>query len=280
MSPNSVTQFVTRMARLMSVGETTVYAGVIAAGILLVFSVGVFVQVLMISREKKVSLRTTLSHAAASLWAIPVLGVLAFFAYRVAEANTARQPTAQSVKNDREADVLRFQATEEAQSWVNDARKRAKTGKLRAVVISARGANVAHAERRLRQQVLNRLRQEYPGEADGVRPAAVDPLVKRRFSQPGYEQVGLHRNEVWKVYWLLDFSRQNRQAVRQAAVVPRLWTVGAAVTLLALVCVGVTLYLRLDASTAGRYRFRLKFATTALLVAAGMLVAAVVPLTA
>lgn len=277
MSANSVTHFVQRTARLLSVGETTVYAGAIAAGILLVFSLGVLVQVMMISREKHVSLRSTVSHAAASLWAIPVLAVLAFFAYRVMDDNTPQHPSAQTIKNDREADRLTFQETETAQSWVNDAPSRNKSGKMTHVVISARGATVAHAERRLRLLALNTLRREFPREADGIRPAHVDLLVKRRFHQPGYEQVGLLRNDVTKVYWLLELSPQNRKAVRQTAVVPRLWTIAGAIALLALICVGVTMYLRLDASTEGRYRIRLKFATTALLVAAGMLVAVVVP---
>ena len=83
-----------------------------------------------------------------------------------------------------------------------------------------------------------------------------------------------------KVYWLLDLSQEKRSAVREAAVAPRQWTVGAGIALLALVLVGVTMYLRLDASTGGQYRWRLRFATTVLLVAVGSLIAATVPITA
>lgn len=277
---NSVNQTVHRLARLLSVNETAVYAGGIAVAVLLLFSLGVLVQVMLISREKHVSLRSAVSNAAASIWALPVIAMLGFFVYRVAETYTPQPPNAQTVIADRDADELPFQPTASPESWVTDTPRRYRNGKLEQVVISARGATVAHAERRLRQQAADVLKREYPGEADGVQPDNVTPMVTKRCEQPGVERVGELRNTVWQVHWLLDLSPPKREAVRDAAVAPRLWTLGGAVALLALIAVGVTMYLRLDASTAGKYRFRLRFATTVLLTAVGLLIAAIVPISA
>jgi len=259
-----------------------VLAGVVVAAILVLFSLGVVVQVMMISREKKLSLRSAVSTAAASMWAIPVLAVLAVFAFRAAAA-----PEVPTIGEERKADetdtALKFEPLKQPPQWTSDiAVRRESDNTLQTVVLSSRGASVADAERQLAAATAKLLRREYPkdaGIAAGTRftPAAAKPLVARQFVQPGYETVGTHRNNIVNVYWQLDLAEKNREAMRGKLALPRLWIVGGAIGLLAIVFVGVATYLRLDAATAGQYRFRLKLATTTLICASGLLLTALLP---
>jgi hypothetical protein len=259
-----------------------VLAGVVVAAILIVFSLGVVVQVMMISREKKLSLRSTISTAAASVWAVPVLAVLALFAFRAAAAPKIPAPVVEK-KADGAETALKFEPLKQPPQWTsNSPVRRESDNQLRTIVLSSRGASVDDAERQLAAATANLLRREYPKEFDiaGVprpTPETVRPLVALRFVQPGYETVGVRRNEISQVYWQLDLSEKNRAAMRGKLARPRLWIIGGAIGLLAIVFVGIATYLRLDAATAGRYRFRLKLATTTLICASGLLLTALLP---
>lgn len=282
MSSDPFAAFLNRTARLLSVHTSTVLVGVVAAAVLILFSFGVVVQVMMISREKKLSLRGAVSAASASLWAIPVLAVLACFAFRVAAAPDVAPPIAERKEAASET-ALKFEPLKQSPAWATDTPvRRDSDNRVQGTVVSARGASVADAERQLAAATAGLLRREYPHEAgiaDRTRltPDLVRPLVARRFVQPGYETVGTHHNKIAKVYWQLDLSEQNREAMRDGLALPRLWIVGGALALLAIIFVGVATYFRLDAATAGQYRFRLKLATTTLICASGLLLTALLP---
>ena len=154
-------------------GETL--AEVLMGLVLVLFALGVLVQVLLASREQKLSFKGVLSVAGASLWAIPVLAVLAFYGYRVFEANTYQRKRTDSVERDREADGLPFQpATQSVPRWVTKTHKRYKNGKLEQVVISARGARGRMPNGACAGQTAELLRKEYPGEAEGLKTENVE----------------------------------------------------------------------------------------------------------
>jgi hypothetical protein len=282
---NPFPEFLSRTARLLSINTGTALAGIVVAAVLVLFSFGVVVQVMMISREKKLSLRSAVSNAAASVWAIPVLAVLACFAYRVAAAPDVTPPRVEP-RETATGTELKFEPLKTAPEWTARARRREGSDHhLQTIVLSARGASVADAERQLADNTAALLRREFPkdfapGLGAGARltPEAAQPLVARRFVQPGYETVGTHENKIARVYWQLELTEKNREAMRGKLATPRLWIVGGVIGLLALIFLGVATYLRLDAATAGQYRFRLKLATTTLICASGLLLTALLPI--
>jgi len=288
---DNVNAFLRRTAELFSVSETTVVVAAILMAALAAFSVGVLVQVMMISRDRKLSWRSAFSYAVSSAWAIPVLAVTAFFAYRVFETYQRSEPPPPSHVN-RKGDVsVAFvpieQAGRKTPNWIGDVGspiRDPQTKELKQVVVSARGADTEDAERRLTRKVQKLYAKEFPEENGTLNPAALSTerikshlLAEEPFEQPGVEQVGEYTNNVTEVYWRLDFSPEARQSLREAAVAPRIWTLVGGLVLLGAIVIGVTLYLRLDAATAGRYRLRLKLATTSLIVAVGLAVTALLP---
>eukprot|EP00913_Durusdinium_trenchii_P028274 g26502.t1 len=163
-------------------------------------------------------------------------------------------------------------------------------------VITARGATIAEAERKLaaiaRKRLIARITDKERRADDSSMIAHADDrsiashAVEKRFEQPGTEKVRVSRpgsqdkeysTKAYQVYWKLDFSEKARQEIRREAAVPRLWIVGGLVALLTMIAAAVATYLRVDARTEGKYRFRLKSATTVFLVAAGLLLTAVLP---
>ncbi|MCH8830308.1 MAG: hypothetical protein IID45_12090, partial [Planctomycetes bacterium] len=84
-------------------------------------------------------------------------------------------------------------------------------------------------------------------------------------------------NTAYQVFWKIDDSAEVQARVREESAVPRIWLLGGFIALLTLIVVAVAAYLRLDARTNGRFRIRLKLATTALIVAGGMLLTALIP---
>jgi hypothetical protein len=285
MQLDSFNDNLTRSAKILSVDANLLLVGGIVAAILILFSFGVVVQVMMISREKKLSLRSACSQVAASVWAIPVLAVLACFALRAAAAPAVNSPTDKGRDHPAEATevALKFEPVKEPPLWTSDMPVRRESDNfLLTTVVSARGASVADAERQLAAETAGVLRKEYPKDAgltgsSRLTPQSLQPLVARKFVQPGYETVGVHRNKIARVYWQLDLSGKNRDAVRSELATPRLWIVVGAIGLLAIVFIGIATYLRLDAATAGRYRLRLKLATTTLICASGLLLTALLP---
>ena len=284
MGTNFWNEFLFHAAKRFSVSTDTVTMSMVLLAILVLFSLGVVFQVMMIGRKKKISLRSAVSQGLSSLWAIPVLAVLACFGFRVMQTQELRPAIVENEQTDAPS-VLPFKPTKEPPQWIMDIPIwRNSDNELLSMTLTARGANVADAERQLTVKTAALLNEEYPRDlASGLgrRPQLtlknVQPLISQRFVQPGYETVGKHRNDVTQVYWRLDLSQKNRATLRSAAAMPRLWIVGGAVALLAVIVFGISTYLRLDAATEGKYRFRLKLATTTLICTAGLLLTALLP---
>ncbi len=267
----------------------------IVAGGLVVLSLGVVVQVMLASRNKTFSLRTMFSGLMSLVWMIPVLVTVGFFAFRVATTVDHWDADGPSLIKQRSSESVNFTPMEEPPAWTKDEVVwDTQTRKPRTIVISARAASVEEAERRLALQARHLYEQRFPEENLMRRFVRVSPdlfashaLAKDPVRVQGIETVfvsapGLegrtYSNEAWEVYWQLDFSPQNMAVIREAGVMPRLWMLGGGVGLLSLIVIAVATYLRLDHSTQGRYRFRLKCATTTLIVAIGLLATACLPI--
>lgn len=293
--PVGITKFVEETARSLSVSETAIWAVGIAAGLLLLFAIGVVFQVMLISREKKLSVKSTLAHIGNAFWALPVLAVLAFFAFRVVSAGQALEGTragkrsvaidAETTDADDKSVELTFHPTDKAAGWTEYTPVRGgPDGELQSIILAARGAHAADAERKLAKQTRDLLAKEFPREFGNLDFGRLDAvmlkrhIVKQTEEQRGVETVGNYRNDASKVYWQLDLASKNRAELREAVVAPRLWVLGGAFGLIAVVLAAVAGYFRLDARTEGRYRFRLKLATMSLIVGVGLVVTAVLPL--
>lgn len=79
---------------------------------------------------------------------------------------------------------------------------------------------------------------------------------------------------MFRLHRQLEISDATREvaygAWRQGLVESRLWGAGSVLATIALIVAGVSCYLRLDASTRGEYRTRLKLATVAVIVTGGL----------
>lgn len=288
--PQWAIDFVDETAAALQVSDSFVWALGAFAGLLVVFAIGVVFQVTMISREKKMSLKSTLGYIANSFWAIPVLAMLAFFTFRVATAGQPTRPPAKtnqflSYEEQQSGVELAFHPTGKASGWTERTPERAgRGGELKSIVLSARGAHVEDAERKLVKQTRDLLSQEFPkqfGEMNFGRLNAKTikrHLVEKVEEQPGVETVGTYRNDATQVYWKLNLNQENRIHLREAVVTPRLWILGGVFGLLTIIVVALAGYFRLDAKTEGRYRFRLKLATTSLIVGTGIVLTAMLPL--
>lgn len=288
-----------------SVPDGTVIAGLIAMAMLLLFAVVVVVHVVLVSHDRKITFRSAMKHAFSTLWAVPVLAVLACFGYRAADHLQAanRPPEAnRQVGADRSGSTSgrakpEFTPHRKAPEWARTASDLSLVASSHSDVIVARGASVADAETKLAAIARKRLfenvdsNQHRPGDSSLLLQASDRSIkahaVRRRFEQPGTEKVRVRRpggtdieysNTVYQVYWQLDRSDSARNGIRQDAAAPRLWLIGGLIGLLTLIAAAVATYLRLDARTAGKYRTRLKFATTSFIVAAGMLLTALLPI--
>lgn len=289
--PQFAVDFVEETAAALQVSESVVWALSGLAGLLMVFALGVMIQVIMINREKKMSFRSLLGHIGNTIWAVPVLAMIAFFGFRIA---TAGQPThtpqkkREIVARDAEHNgvQLAFVPTSKAASWtergnIRDSRSR----QLQSAVLNARGAHVNDAETKLARQARELLAREYPNEFGDLSFGRLNAktlkehIVTKVEVQPGVETVGTYRNDASQVFWKLDLSPERRAGLREDIVTPRLWILGGAFALLTIIFVALAGYFRLDAKTEGRYRIRLKLATTALIVGSGIVLTAMLPLT-
>lgn len=298
-------EFLHRVSQSLSLSPQTTTVAMIVLGIVLVFSLGVVLQVMIISREKKLSLRAAARHGAAAVWAVPVLAVLGLFAYRVSQVQQPSPPPDARIFRAGELDppaeaaagMPKLEPQEPAPPWAQDATLR-RSNRVVTIVLHHSAATREIAERELAAAVRELLRGEYPGEFGGAALGRISPeLVKRHLlARPPAvrkwrESVSLQTFDgekptaardasqtIPQVYWQVDLSEERRAALKAAMVAPRLWTVGAGVGLLALIFAAVAVYFRLDAATDGRYRTRLKLATTSLLTAAGLLATALLPL--
>ena len=311
--PDIPSGFIRTTAEALSITEGTVVAGFVAAGLLLLFSAGVVANVLLISRDRKITFRAAMSYAFSTLWAVPVLAVLAFFTTRAVNhfhdpANEAEISQTQSgdERTDKSARAkLEFKAKTTAPDWTRTAtRVSLDSGDAESSpqpVLVADGATVAGAQRKLlvktraKLAALSSPSETKPWLAIDVSRETSDAAIRkhvvyRDFVQRGVEKITASRpgeaakvyeNDVYRVYWELDLSPAAREQLEEAAVLPRIWLLGGVVGVLALIVFSVAVYLRLDARTSGRCRFRLKLATTSLIVAGivagGLLMTALLP---
>lgn len=298
------------VADTFSISQEMTIAGLILTTLLLLFAAGVVVHVVLVSHDRKISIRSAMKYALSAIWAIPVLAMLAAFGYRTTDYLQRTHEQAQSVDRSAEEPVAdrssdrpapKFVPEKPAPEWTKfrqpgpDEVVTTASGDLDVIV--ARGADVADAERKLvalaRKRLVQHARSHSKAENDVAVLANADDrairihAVKDRFEQPGTETVHIKRpgtadkvysNKVYQVYWKLDFSQQAREDIRQTAALPRVWILGGLVGLLTLIAVAIATYLRLDARTEGKYRLQLKSATTVFVVAAGLLVTALLPL--
>jgi hypothetical protein len=265
---------------------------IIVVGVLLALSLSVVIHVLFISREREFSFRSAMGSALSVVWAVPVFAILAVFVYQAQGhfREPGRKQSQQVSEGETSSPQVKpeFEVVDPLPSWVNETSE---------TVITARGATVAEAETKLAQQTRRKLakiansgsenqKQLYrlASRADQtyLRAHAVD----RRFEQRGIERIHVARpgkskkeyaNQVVQVYWELDLSPAMCEQLRQQASVPRIWLLGGFFGLLALIAFGASTYFRLDTRTAGKYRTRLKLATTSLIVAGGLLIIAFLP---
>ena len=158
-------EFLVRTAHALSVSKDTVLLGVVLLGILVVFSLGVVAQVMMIGREGKLSLGSAVRYGFASIWAVPVLAVLACFAIRIGVFPQPAAPVVEIRLNDTPGSALPFTPAKAPPQWVSESPIRRDSGnRLQCRILSARGASVADAERQLAAETETILRQEFPRE--------------------------------------------------------------------------------------------------------------------
>ncbi|MCH8828278.1 MAG: hypothetical protein IID45_01740, partial [Planctomycetes bacterium] len=143
-------------ATVLSVSEEVVWTGVTIAIVLLLFSAGVVLHVLLISRERKVSFGAAMSHAFSAIWALPVIAVVACFGFQAIDhfhsAGAQAIATDEAKSKDAAAEDGRgkpeFLTSAAPPSWQDDPG-----------VISERGASVVLAEQKLFARVRRQFRQ-------------------------------------------------------------------------------------------------------------------------
>ena len=276
-------------SQLFSQHDRAITMSIVIVGALLVVSLGVVIHVLLISREREFSFRTAMSSALTVLWTVPVFAILAVFVYQARGHFQEPNPSPISIEGSSSSRAEpEFEAVDPAPDWTND---------TKLLVISARGATVAEAERKLAERTRHELakiaetasknsQRLYRIASQADQNTIRTHAVKRRVEQRGVEKIHVARpgksekeysNQIVQVYWNLHLSLAMCEKIQQQATLPRVWLVGGFFGLLALIAFGASTYFRLDARTFGKFRTRLKLATTSLIVAGGLLIIAFLP---
>lgn len=285
----------------------------LVVGMLLLFAAGILIHVFLVSHDRKISIRSAMKNAFSALWAVPVLAVVGFFGYRaIAQMESPPPSTRAATPVDSESRQDKpdgaqpeFIPSKTPEAWTQPTTVTTGSEVLTAAsgasdVITARGATVADAERKLFEKARGRLRKSISAaHRNDASPANLDlatiatdesikaHAVRRTSELPGIEKVTFTRpgeteskeytNDVYQVYWKVDFSPVVVKSIQQDAAVPRVWLIGGFIGLLTLILGSLAAYFRLDTRSEGKYRIRLKLATMSFIVAAGVLMTVLLP---
>lgn len=294
----------------VSSGVTTSYIAVmplIIVGGLFLFALAILGHVLLASREKRFSLRGFFGLLFAAVWALPVLAVLGWLGARslphLQEPSWAERMTVSAeppgppkgtlvsvdsnkvgIPVDPDEDAVEEDAS--LPEWVGQPDQQ-EQGVTTVALSSQQWATVDEGRRQIYQMAAERIREdfhrEYPNHRDWSLPAA--SIERRLVGEPYVQEIERTTgNKTFTVYRLHqqlalsdDLPSELYPIWRDQIVGRRLWILGGLLGVATMILATAAIYLRLDASTGGTYRFRLKLAAVALIVACGLGMAMWIP---
>lgn len=294
------------IAGKLAVDQQAATAVLVFSGLLALFAGAIGLHVYFAGRERRFSLRRMLSFGISSIWAVPVIAVLAVFAARATGSLRPERPRPPSPGEFESTVAVSEEAPgdvpDDAPGWVRDHKSASRmppppgTPGRNTFVLSTNFVPVKKdAEEALRNETVRRIRESFgpqdPLDLDEswtvpmevvLRHAVKDTYVEQRertvtvTRKEGAEEK--HPYPVYRVHWKVEISPEVRATVGGSVVKQRAWVFGGLLAMLTLILGATAVYLRLDAHSQGRYRFRLKAATVALIVAGGLAITALLPL--
>lgn len=269
---------------------------------LALLAVGILVSVIVVSRLRKISLRQAARQFVSCLWAVPVIAVLILVAVRVLPQLGIHVPGLQTPAPPALEQVVLGEATVERREpgadptslisraltpssdrpeWV-DRQPVEENGRMLEVVSSGQYVTEQEAEDDALAQAASLLRTDihrafgYEGEWSLPTNVVREQAVRRTNVEDVERVIGGRPMKMRRVHLQVELSPEVRDTIAQTVWRPqivrrRLWSLGSIVGMAVLVVVAVAVYLRLDSSTDGMYRRRLKLATVLLIIAGGLL---------
>jgi hypothetical protein len=263
----------------------------ILALLLGLFALGILVHVLWRSRERKVSLGGFFSLIFSAFLVLPVVAVMGYLSIPLFKAQT--QPADQHIEQRemiitnspvKATETLSITASEtpikrdpNLPEWVGQPNS----------LSSQQYATVEEAESEILTEAMLRIQKDfhktYSYKGDWAIPEGL--VEKHYLSEPYVEKITRNTEnatfEVVRVHRRLTLTPAAHKKLypvwREQIVERRLWILGSLLGVFTLILGATATYLRLDAATSGAYRFRLKLATVALIVAGGLGVATILP---
>jgi len=281
---------------------------VLIVGCLVLFAVGIMFHVLLVSKEKKLSIRGLFALLFSAVWALPVAAVMVYLLARTVPQFIEQSKPSESKPSIKRAkieqDVIVSNVAEQEKTiLVSEGEEPAETGSNlpdwvgqpehvseNSVLISLSSkqwATVEEADREILKEARKRVREYFHAHhAFKSHWTISDELLKQHaLGAPNVEKITRKTEtstfEVYRVHRQLTLSKTLHDSLypvwREQIVQSRLWILGGLLGFITLILATSSTYLRLDAATSGLYRFRLKLAAVSLIVAAGLGVAIALP---